>query len=70
MGKQADVRGEGSFDELVRLLHLANEVTIGDIAKELRLSKATAKRMISRWIAEGKVIRIGQGPATRYCLKR
>lgn len=61
---------EEAFSELDRLLHVADEVSTGDVARELNLSKTTAKRMISRWVAEGKIVRIGHGPATRYRLMK
>lgn len=59
-----------TFDELARLFKIADEITAGDIVKELNISKATATRLVSRWLSEGKVERIGQGSATRYTLNK
>lgn len=60
----------GVLDEPSRLFHIVDEISVGDIVKELHVSKATATRMVTRWLEEGKVIRIGKGSATRYTLKR
>jgi Fic family protein len=61
---------EVGFDELNRLFQIADEITMKDIIQQLQVSKATATRMISHWLTEGKIFRKGRGPATRYTLKR
>ncbi len=58
------------FIELNRLFHIADEISVGDIMKELEVSKATATRVVSSLLEEGKVLRIGKGSSTRYTLKR
>ena len=67
---KATLKKLDTLDEPSRLFHIADEISVGDIVKELNVSKATATRLVSRWLAEGKVIRIGKGSATRYTLKR
>jgi len=55
-------------DELNRLFASFSEISLNDIQKILRVSRATATRKINRWIKEGKVERIGQTRSIRFRL--
>ena len=53
----------------MRLFKLRKEVKIQDVEDFLQVSRNTATRKLNQLINEGKIIRKGNGPATKYIVK-
>lgn len=53
--------------DTIRALFVAQpEVSAIDIVKQVRLSRTTARRRLNELIEKGEIIRLGEGPSTRY----
>lgn len=57
-------------DNLLKLFSLQKEVCIRDVMQGLKVSRNTATRKLAKLTAEGKLVRIGKGPAVRYILSQ
>lgn len=55
-----------SKDLLEELFSLTDEVSLADVQKILKVSRATATRRLRQWIKEGKVKRTGLTRSTRF----
>jgi ATP-dependent DNA helicase RecG len=53
-------------DKILSLFAIANEINVGDVIRELSVSRATAIRRLNKMIAQGLVKRIGSTKAIRY----
>jgi len=61
---------ESDLEALMRLVEQSPSVTIKDIMHYLNVSRNTATRKLNRLIEQKQIIRSGQGPATKYVLKK
>lgn len=52
--------------KLMQLLTITDEIKAADVIRLLSVSRATATRLLIKLVDQGKLIKIGQGSATRY----
>jgi len=52
--------------KIMSLFEMTEEISISDVMKELRLSRATAGRRLAKLCSQGELIQFGEGKATRY----
>ncbi|HEU5280459.1 MAG TPA: RNA-binding domain-containing protein [Gammaproteobacteria bacterium] len=55
-------------EDLLALFNLKSEITLNDVASILNVSRNTATRRLNQLIADGKIERVGRGPAVRFVL--
>jgi DeoR/GlpR family transcriptional regulator of sugar metabolism len=62
---------EQNTDEMniLNLLSMRDEITIGELMQYLKISRNTATRKLNKLINLGKLIRKGKGPTVKYLLK-
>jgi ATP-dependent DNA helicase RecG len=53
-------------DEILRLFFIADEMSAQEIAAHLNISRQTAARRLSKLVNQGKLKKLGKGPAVKY----
>lgn len=56
--------------KILHLFSFAKEISTSDVMEALNVSRATAVRRLAEMINQGFLLQIGEGKATRYCLKK
>lgn len=59
----------GYEKRIINLCHKLNEITTQDVMRELAVSRATASKELSKLSAAQKLVKVGNGPRTRYRFK-
>lgn len=57
---------EFAEQQLTKLLLITSELKAADVIRYLSVSRATATRLLAKIVEQGKLIKIGQGSATKY----
>jgi ATP-dependent DNA helicase RecG len=60
------VSQDSAEQKLLKLFMLGDEIKPSDVIKHLGVSRATATRLLGKFVKEGLIIKIGQASATRY----
>lgn len=55
---------------ILKLFHLANEISRADVVENLHMPKTTAGRLLTELVEKGKIERFGKGRNTSYRLNR
>lgn len=62
----SDAEQENVEDSLLSLFKISDEISKADIIRHLNMSRTTAGRVINDLIENGKLVRHGKGPMTKY----
>lgn len=65
--KQLQVKGQQEM--VMQLFYLTDEIRISDVMAHLKISRSSANRILNELVKKEKLLRIGQGAATRYTQK-
>lgn len=67
--KKGREKSRGISEEIRSLFRVADEISVGDVIRELHLSRATASRRLRELVDKGMLNRVGRGRGSRYRLK-